>query len=111
GAASPIGWFVRVSTTFEDYPLPPRLVHALDQHVVSEVELVVAERGEIEAGGVERRDHLLAPEHARRDRRREEITGQHQKRRPALRGEPPLQARDARQPCRRRRSGSWNRRR
>ena len=48
-----------------DYPLPVRLAHALQQHIVAEIELVVAERGEIESGGVERGHHLLALEHAR----------------------------------------------
>ena len=70
GAAPPIGWPVLVSMTFETTHCERRLAHPLDQHVVAEVELVVAERGEIEAGGVQRGDHVLAFEHARRDRGR-----------------------------------------
>ena len=66
-----------------DDPLPFRLAHPLDQHVVAEVELVVAERGQVEAGGVQRGDHLLAFEDARRDRRRQEVAGEHEQRRAA----------------------------
>src|SRR2546423_909486 len=62
GAAPPIGPGV---DDVRDHPLPLRLAHALQQHIVAEIELVVAERGEIESGGVERGHHLLALEHAR----------------------------------------------
>ena len=43
-----------------DHPLPLGFRHALEEQVDAEVELVVAERGEVEPRGVERRDHLLA---------------------------------------------------
>ena len=84
-----------------DDPLPARLAHALNEHVVAEVELVVAERRQIETRGVERGDHLLASEHARGDRRREEIAGEDEQRRAAaLRRDLPLQRRHAREaPC------------
>ena len=70
-----------------DDPFEARLPHPLDQHVVAEVELVVAERGQVEAGGVERGDHVLALEHAGGDRRREEVAREHEERRAAGRGE------------------------
>ena len=76
----------RVSTTFETTQVNRGLRHPLEQDVDAEVELVVAERGDVEPGGVERRDHLLAFEDGRRDRRGQEVAGQkHQRRRGRLR--------------------------
>jgi hypothetical protein len=63
---------VRVDDVRHD-PLEAGFPHPLDQDVVAEVELVIAERRQVQAGGVQRGDHLLAFEHARRDRRREEV--------------------------------------
>ena len=87
---------VRVDDVRDD-PFEAGFPHALDQDVVAEVELVVAERREIQPGGVQRGDHLLAFEDARRDRRRQEVAGHHQERRAAGGGELLLQRRDARQ--------------
>ena len=49
-------------------PLELRLLHALGEHRRAEVELVVAERREVQARGVERRDHLGALQERRLDR-------------------------------------------
>jgi hypothetical protein len=43
-----------------DNPLPLGLRHSLDEEIDADVELVVAQRREVEAGGVEHRDHLIA---------------------------------------------------
>ena len=67
------------------------------QHVVSEVELVVAERGDVEARRVERRDHLLALEHARGDRGGQKVAREDEERRAAFRGDALLQRGDARE--------------
>ncbi len=48
-------------------PAELRLLHALDEDGRPEVELVVAERREIQAGGVERGDHLGPLEERRLD--------------------------------------------
>jgi hypothetical protein len=63
-----------------DHPLPARFLHPRDEEVVAEIELVVAERREVEIGGVERCDHLLAFEHGRCDRRRKKIAGEDEER-------------------------------
>ena len=80
-----------------DDPLKRRLLHALDQHVVAEVELVVAERRQIEAGGVQRGDHMLASEDARGDRGSQEVSGDDEEWRAAGLRQVLFQRRDARQ--------------
>ena len=57
---------------------PPelRLVHALDKDRGSEVELVVAERREVQADRVEGRDHLCALEERGLDRGGERVAGE-----------------------------------
>ena len=83
-----------------DHPLPSGFGHPLQEHIDAEVELVVAERRHVEARGIERRDHLLALEDGRLDRRRQEIARQHHERCPASGGEALLQRRDPRQSSR-----------
>jgi hypothetical protein len=83
-----------------DDPLPPRFPHPLDEHVGTEVEFVVPECGEVEAGGVQRRDHLFALEHGRGDRRGQKVAGQHEERCASLGRELPFERRDPREPAR-----------
>ena len=82
-----------------DHPLPPGLAHPLNQDVVAEIELMIAERGQVEAGGVERGDHLLALERGGGDRRREEVAGQHEEGRAPLGGQALFHGRDAGEPA------------
>ena len=77
-----------------DHVLKSRLAHPGEEHVLAEVEFVIAQRGEIE---VERLDHLPAFEDARRDRRREEVAGDDQERGRAAPGDVLLQRGHARQ--------------
>ena len=65
-------------------PLPSRFLHPLNQDVVAEIEFVVAERRQVESDSVEGGHHLLALENARRDRWRQKISREHQKRRQAF---------------------------
>ena len=72
-----------------------RLRHPLQQHVGAEVELVVAERRDVEPDGVQRGNHLFALEHRGGDRRRQEVAGQHEQRRGAVARQVLFQGRDA----------------
>ena len=54
-------------------PSKLRLLHPLDEHRRPEVELVIAERREVQARGIQRGDHLRALKERRLDRRRQEI--------------------------------------
>jgi len=91
-------WLARVRIDdIGDDPLKGRLVHSLDQLIVAEVELVVAQRREIETSGVQRGDHVLASENTRCHRRCEEVARDDQKRRASRLRELLLQRRDSRQ--------------
>ena len=64
---------------------------------MSEVELVVAGRGDVEARRVERRHRLLALEHARGDRGTQKIAREDEEGRAAFLGDALLQRGDARE--------------
>ncbi len=71
----------RVVDDVRDHPLPARLLHPFAQHVRPEIELVIAKRGDIEAGDIQRLDHLSALEDGRSDGRRKEVAGEQQQHR------------------------------
>ena len=81
------------------HPGEARFLHPREQRRRAEVELVVAERGDVEAELVPGGDHLLAPEHRRHDRRRDGVPGQGEQRVRRLLARPRDQGRDPRHPA------------
>ena len=77
-------------------PLELRLLDAGDQRVAVQLELVVAEGGVVELGGVQRLDHLAAAVILAEEARAQHVAGQHEEDR-ALVGEAGPHRRDPRQ--------------
>ena len=80
-----------------DDVLELRFRHPLQEDVLAEVELMIAERRDVEAHRVEAVDHLLAHEDGRGDRRGQEIAAERDQRRVSRRGDAAFQRGDARE--------------